>query len=62
MELAVVLVQLPVGAAHRFVVRLAVIQALALPLAGLMVDRTATPQATVLVFTGTREATVSHET
>lgn len=56
-----VLVQLPIRAAHRLIVRLAVIQTLALALVGVMVDHTVTPQATVLVFAWTWEASVSHE-
>lgn len=62
MELTMVLVQLTIRATHGFIVRFTVIQALALPLAGLMVDNTVTPQTTVLVFTWTWKASVSHKT
>lgn len=62
MELTVVLVQLPIGTTHWLVVGFTVIQALAVPLAGLMVDDTVTSQATVFVFTCARIADVSHKT
>lgn len=62
MELTVVLVQFPIWATHRFVVWFAVIQTLALPLFGLMVDHTVTSQTTILMFTWAWMATVSQET
>lgn len=61
-ELTVVLVQLPIWTAHRFIVWFTVIQALTLPLVGLMVDHTVTPQAAVLVFAWTWIASVPHKT
>lgn len=61
-EFTMVLVQLPIWTAHRFIMRFTVIQALTLPLACLMVNYTVTPQATVLVFTWTWIAIVSHKT
>lgn len=43
MELTMVLVQLPIWPAHRFIVWFTVIQALTLPLTSLMVHHTVTP-------------------
>lgn len=60
-ELAVVLVQLPIGAAHRLVVGFAVVQAFTLSLARLAVDHAVVAQPTVLVLARAGEAMVSSE-
>lgn len=61
-QLAVVLVQLPIGTAHGFIVGFTVIQALTLPLTRLVVDHTVMPQTAVLVFAWAGEAMVSSDT
>lgn len=61
-QLAVVLVQLPIGTAHGFIVGFTVIQALTLPLTRLVVDHTVMPQTAVLVFARAGEAMVSSDT
>lgn len=60
-QLTVVLVQLPVGTAHRLIVGFTVIQALALPLTRLVVDHAVMPQTAVLVFARAGEAMVSSD-
>lgn len=60
-ELAVVLVQLPIGAAHGLVVGFAVVQAFTLPLTRLAVDHAVVAQAAVLVLARAGEAMVSSE-
>lgn len=60
-KLAVVLVQLPIGATHRLVVRFAVVQALTLPLTRLMVGHAVVAQAAVLVLAGAGEAVACSE-
>lgn len=61
MELTMVLVQLPIWPTHGFIMWFALVQALTLPLTSLMVDHTVLTQTTILVFTRTRKATVSHK-
>lgn len=60
-KLAVVLVQLPIGAAHGLVVRFAVVQAFTLPLTRLTVDHAVVTQAAVLVLAGAGKAMASSE-
>lgn len=50
-ELAVILVQLPIWAAYRFIMWFTLVQTLAFSLAVLVVGDAVAPQATVLVFT-----------
>lgn len=60
-QLTVVLVEFPVRSAYRFVVRLAVLQTLALCLPRCMVHHTVLPQTTVLMLTGVREAVMTKQ-
>lgn len=62
MQLAVVLVQTPVGPAHRLVVGLAAVQTHTLAQTRLLVQHTVPPQATVLVLTCRTRTSVAKET
>lgn len=61
-ELTMVLVELPVRAAHSFIVQFTVIQTFAVSLARLTVDHTVTSQAAVLVLARIGVDIVSHQT